>query len=189
MSDEVKHNGKPETTTEQESAAEGAVTDLPAGPGTVVSFWYDLYDGSAEKVESHRNGEPVLYLFGEPSMLVALQDVFLGKRAGEDFSVTIPHGKAYGRRYPDRTRRLSRKQFEGGKAHRFRVGEIVNVREQGGHRPATVVKVGKFHIDVDLNHRLAGMDLTFDVSIVSVREASADEVAHGHAHGPGGHQH
>ena len=122
-------------------------------------------------------------------MLVALQDVFLGKRAGEDFSITIPHGKAYGRRYPERTRRISRKQFKDGKTHRFKVGEIIRVRDKSAHRSAAVTKVGKFHIDVDLNHPLAGMDLTFDVSIVSVRKASAEEVAHGHAHGAGGHQH
>jgi len=63
------------------------------------------------------------------------------------------------------------------------------VRDKSGHRSAVVTKVGKFHIDVDLNHPLAGKDLTFDVSIVSVREATAEEVAHGHAHGPGGHHH
>ncbi len=158
-------------------------------PGTVVGFLYDLYDGSGNRIESRRDGDPVLVLLGDRSMLAALQDAFLGKRAGEDFSITIPHGQAYGRRYPDRVQRVSRKKFENGKTHVFKIGERVTVTDNGARRSATVTKLGKFHVDVDLNHPLAGVDLTFDISIVEVRAASPEEIAHGHAHGPGGHQH
>jgi len=71
---------QPETNVAEESAADSPVTNLTAGPGTVLGFRYDLYDGSANRIESHREGDPVLVLFGEPSMLVALQDAFLGKK-------------------------------------------------------------------------------------------------------------
>jgi FKBP-type peptidyl-prolyl cis-trans isomerase SlyD len=171
------------------AVADDMAGEYVAGSGTVVGFFYDLYDGSGEKIESRREGAPVLILFGEPSILAALQDALRGKQVGEDFSVTIPHGQAYGRRYPDRTQRISRKQFEDGKTRRFRLGEVVNFREQNRRKSATVTKVGKFHIDVDMNHPLAGVDLTFDVTVTEVRQASADELAHGHAHGVGGHQH
>ncbi len=163
--------------------------DSAAGPGKVVAFHYDLYDSSAKKVESSKEGDPVLCLHGERGVLIALQDAFVGKMPGDDFSITIPHEKAYGRHYPDRVQRLSRKKIDGGKQQMFRPGQIITIQAEHGPSPATVVKVGKFNLDLDINHPLAGVDLTFDVQIVSVREASAEEIAHGHAHGLGGHQH
>ena len=126
-----------------------------------------------------------LCLQGERGVLLALQDAFVGKAAGDDFSITIPHDKAYGRHYPDRKQRLSRKKIDGGKQQTFRPGQVITLRGEHGPSPATVIKVGKFNIDVDSNHPLAGIDLTFDIQIVSVREASAEERAHGHAHGAG----
>lgn len=161
----------------------------PAGSGMVIAFHYDLYDQNAEKIESSRNTDPVLCLFGEQGVLLALQDAFVGKCAGDDFSITIPHQKAYGRHYPERQQRISKKKIDGGKPQTFRKGQIITLGSERGPSPATVLKVGKFNIDVDTNHPLAGVDLTFDVTIVSVRQASADESAHGHAHGAGGHQH
>lgn len=179
-------HGSTDSNALDENAHGGA---LPAGPGTVISFHYDLYDKDAVKIESSRNTDPVLCLHGERGVLLALQDAFVGKVAGDDFSMTIPHQKAYGRHYPERRQRIARKKIDGGKQQTFRSGQIITLRGERGPSPATVVKVGKFNIDVDTNHPLAGVDLTFDVSIIDVREASEDERAHGHAHGVGGHQH
>lgn len=164
-------------------------SSLTAGSGTVIAFHYDLYDKNAEKIESSRNTDPVLCLFGEAGVLLALQDALEGKLPGDDFSVTIPHEKAYGRHYPERVQRIARKKIDGGKQQAFRAGQIITLRAERGPSPATVIKVGKFNLDVDTNHPLAGVDLTFDVTIVSIREASDEERAHGHAHGAGGHQH
>jgi FKBP-type peptidyl-prolyl cis-trans isomerase SlyD len=61
--------------------------------------------------------------------------------------------------------------------------------KDGGHRVVTVKKVGMTAVDVDLNHPMAGKDLRFDVEITEIRDASEEEVAHGHVHGPGGHHH
>lgn len=160
-----------------------------AGPGKVIAFHYDLYDSDLQKIESSRNGDPVLCLYGEQGVLLALQDAFAGKVAGDDFSITVPHEKAYGRRYPERKQRIARKKIDGGKQQTFRAGQVITLRQTHGPSPATIIKVGKFNIDVDTNHPLAGVDLTFDVTIVSIRDATGDEQAHGHAHGAGGHQH
>ncbi len=162
---------------------------LCAGPGTVIAFHYDLYNAQAEKIETSRNTSPVLCLQGERGVLLALQDAFVGRVAGDDFSTTIPHQNGYGRHYPERVQRIARKKIDAGKKQAFRTGQIITLRGDQGPSPATVVKVGKFNLDVDTNHPLAGVDLTFDVSIVSVRQASDEEIAHGHAHGAGGHQH
>ena len=165
------------------------MTEVAVGPGTVVALHYDLKDAEGRLLETSAEREPIAFLFGERSVLAALQEAMRGRRAGEALTVTIPHGQAYGRRYPDRVRRVPVKSFEGGKGRKFRVGEIVGVREASGPVRARVVKVGKFNLEVDTNHPLAGMDLTFEVRVEDVREASEEERAHGHAHGPGGHHH
>ena len=165
------------------------MTDIAIGPGTVVVIHYDLKDAEGRLLETSAEREPVTFLYGERGVLASLQEAMRGRRAGEELEVTIPHERGYGRRYPDRVRRVPRKAFEGGKARRFRVGEIVALREASGPVQATIVKVGKFQIDVDTNHPLAGRDLAFDVRVQDVREASDEERAHGHAHGPGGHHH
>ena len=174
-----------------ESLDSGKGSDGPdVGPGTVVAFHYDLYDGESQRIESSKERDPVRFLFGEGGVLAALQDAFRGKRAGEDFSVTIPHERAYGRHYPDRVRRVSRKLVDGGRGQAaIRPGQAVALQGERGRQSATVVKVGRFNVDVDTNHPLAGRDLTFDVQVVEVRAASESETAHGHAHGPGGHEH
>lgn len=171
------------------AAREPVGGQITAGPRTVVAFHYDLFDSTAKNIESSKQGSPVLCLFGERGVLLALQDAMIGKIAGAEFSITIPHGNAYGRHYPDRVQRLPRKKIDGGKQQTFRPGQIITLRGEQGPSPATVIKVGKFNLDVDTNHPLAGVDLTFDVEIISVRNATDDESAHGHAHGAGGHQH
>jgi len=176
-------------TDQAPATATDSAAALEAGPGKVLTFHYDLYDASANKIESSKAGDPVLCLHGERGVLLALQEAFVGKVSGDDFSITIPHGRAYGRHYPDRIKRLPRKKIEGGKHQTFRKGQIITLQGEQGASPATILKVGKFNLDVDINHPLAGVDLTFDVQVVSVRKASESELAHGHAHGVGGHQH
>jgi len=165
------------------------MSDTTAGPGKVIAFHYDLYDETSEKIESSEASEPLLFLYGQNTILASLQEAFLNKAKGEDFSVTIPAEKAYGRYYSDRKQRIPIKQIDGGKKQKFNVGQVINLQGQRGGSPGTIVKVGKFNLDIDANHPLAGKDLTFDVKIVSIREASQEEIAHGHAHGAGGHQH
>ena len=174
-----------------ENLDSGKGSDEPdVGPGTVVAFHYDLYDEEARRIESSKEGDPVRFLFGEGRVLAALQDAFRGKRGGTDFSVTIPHAQAYGRHYPERLQRVPRKRLDGGRGQAsIRPGQAVTLRGERGAQQATVVKVGRFNVDVDTNHPLAGRDLTFDVRVIEVRAASAEETAHGHAHGPGGHAH
>ena len=110
-----------------------------------------------------------------------------GKTEGDVFSVSLIAVDAYGERDPDRQQRISVKHlvFRG----KLRPGTFVQVNTENGQRPATVIKAGKFSADLDTNHPLAGQDLVFDIEILEVREASREEIAHRHVHGPGGHQH
>lgn len=160
------------------------------GTGQVIGMHYSLYRADGSLIESTDGKDPVLFLYGDRHVLAALQRELDGKVAGDTVQVDIPADKAYGRHYPERVQRLPRKRIDSGKQQSFRVGQIIHVDSGKGQRQrAQVVKVGKFNLDLDTNHPLAGQDLRFDVTIAEVRPATDEELAHGHAHGPGGHQH
>ncbi|MEK9766370.1 MAG: peptidylprolyl isomerase, partial [Thalassolituus sp.] len=79
------------------------------------------------------------------------------------------------------------KHLQGAKV--WKKGMVASVHTEQGMRQVTIVKVGRFMADVDTNHPFAGKTLQFEVDVVAVREATAEELDHGHAHGVGGHQH
>ena len=154
---------------------------------TVVTFHYTLSDSEGEEIETSRAGEPSAYLHGAANILPGLEKAMAGRTAGDVFSVSLGAVDAYGLRDPARQQRVPVKHllFEG----RLRQGMLVQVNTSEGRQPARVVKLGKFSADLDTNHPLAGRDLVFDIEILEVRPATAEEVAHRHVHGPGGHQH
>ena len=156
----------------------------------VVSFHYDLKE-AGQPLESSREGDAVLYLHGHQNLLPAMEKAFEGKSEGDAFSITLTPEQAYGKRREGETQRIPIKHLmdHAKLKNRLRPGMTVAVNTEHGPQDAVVVKVGKFNVDIDANHPYAGKTLTFDIDVLSVREASADEVSHGHAHGVGGHQH
>lgn len=156
-------------------------------PGCVVRFHYAISDEQGAVLESTRDGEPLAVLHGRGNVMRGVEEALEGREAGERFQVTLPPERAFGSRREDWTQRISKKHFHDP-AH-LRVGMQTHLRTDDGLRPVTVVKVGGKFVDVDLNHPRAGLTLTFDLEVVEVREATAEETAHRHVHGPGGHQH
>ncbi|MFT7286787.1 MAG: FKBP-type peptidyl-prolyl cis-trans isomerase SlyD [Halieaceae bacterium] len=154
---------------------------------TVVSFHYTLSEASGAELETSRKGEPSVYMHGADNILPGLERRMTAKATGDVFSVSLDAVDAYGAYDPQRQQRVPVKHllYKG----RLRKGMLVHMSTEEGRRPATVVKVGKFSADLDTNHPLAGRDLVFDIEILNIRAASSEEIAHGHAHGPGGHQH
>ncbi len=154
---------------------------------SVVAFHYELRDSSGAILESNFGETASLYLHGANNIIPGLEKEFVGRQAGEDFEVTLPPEQAYGVVQSGQQQRIPAKylKHEG----KLKVGQVVRFNTDKGSRSATVVKVGKFSVDVDTNHPLAGKTLTFRVHIESVRAATAEEREHGHAHGEGGHQH
>lgn len=155
------------------------------GPGQVVSMHYSLYKIEhkigGNLVESTEGREPIVFLYGDRNVLPALQSALNGKMAGDKVQIEIPHNKAYGRHYPDRVQRLPRKRIDNGKHQSFRVGQVIKVDlGQRRNQSASVIKVGKFNLDIDTNHPLAGQDLRFHVIIDHVRPATHSEISHGH---------
>lgn len=108
------------------------------------------------------------------------------RQAGDSFSVDVPAAEAYGERREGLVQRIPKKHFGD---MRLQPGMQVVLQTNFGPRAVTVQKVGLSVVDVDLNHPMAGKDLHFDVEIVEVREATAEEIEHGHVHGDGGHEH
>ena len=153
----------------------------------VVSFHYTLTNAAGEEMETSRSREPMNYLHGSGNIIRGLEKAMDGKSVGESFRVTIEPADAYGERKPANIQRVSAKHFRNVQA--LKPGQVVGLQTRQGSVQVTIVKVGRFNIDVDANHPLAGQSLTFDVEVLGVRDATAEEQAHGHVHGPGGVDH
>lgn len=154
----------------------------------VVRFHYSVAEVGQPPMESSREGgEPIAALIGAGNIIAGLEKALAGKNPGERFEVTVPAAEAYGPRNEAMTQRVPKKYFPTQVA--LKPGVTVMLQTQQGPRPVTVIKVGMSVVDVDLNHPMAGKDLTFDIEIVDIRDASEEEIAHGHAHGDGGHHH
>lgn len=153
----------------------------------VVSFHYTLSMVGGEQLESSEKTEPMTYLHGHGNILKALEYAMGGKQAGDTFQMTLAPAEAYGERHEGAEQRVPIKHLMySGK---LRPGMTVKLNTDNGPRDVRVIKVGKFNVDVDTNHPLAGLSLSFDIDIVDVRSATAEEIAHRHVHGEGGHHH
>ena len=154
---------------------------------TVVEFHYTLKNDAGDTLESSAGKEPIRILHGHGNVVRGLETALAGRAAGDTFNVSVDPQEAYGLRRDGWQERISKKHF--AKTARLQPGAEVTARTPSGYRQVTVIKVGSKVVDVDMNHPLAGMALHFDVEVLSVREALAEELSHGHAHGPGGHAH
>ena len=153
----------------------------------VVSFHYTLSNAAGEELESTRERQPMTYLHGARSIIPGLEKALVGKVAGDRFQVTIEPADAYGEHRPGNIQRIPAKHFRDPR--RLQPGQLVSIQTRRGPAQASVVKVGRFHVDVDANHPLAGQTLTFDVEVTAIRDATGEEMSHGHVHGAGGVHH
>jgi len=153
----------------------------------VVSFHYDLKNADGDPMESSRENDPMTYLHGFNAIIPGLEKAMEGHAVGDTFSATVEPEDAYGVRNENNVQRIPLKRLKG--IGKVQVGQILNLQTNKGQVQVTVLKVGRFNVDVDGNHPLAGQQLTFDVKITDMRDATEEELKHGHVHGPGGHQH
>lgn len=154
---------------------------------SVVTFDFSLRDGQ-NVIESSVGRDPALYLHGHPGLFPALQSAMEGRQAGDAFVVEVPAEQAFGTRNEELVQPVSRANFPPGQM--IHVGQEFQARGPNGEVGLIrIVKIEGDDVTVDANHRLAGVNLTFDVTVREVREATPEEIAHGHVHGPGGHHH
>lgn len=153
----------------------------------VVAIDYVLTDAKGSVLDKSSKGKPLHYIQGAGNIIPGLEKALEGKGAGESLKANIPHADAYGPRDEDLLQVIPKADFGGIKD--LKVGMELEAESDEGVRIITVVKIDGEQVTVDGNHPLAGVDLTFDVNVVEVRDATAEELSHGHVHGPGGHHH
>ena len=151
---------------------------------TAVSIHYTLTNSAGEKLDSSVGGEPLEYLHGAGNIIPGLEDALAGKEAGDKFKVTIDAENAYGEKQAEMIQVVPKSMFND-----MPVEPGMQFQAQVSHGPGiiTVVEVNGDEVTIDGNHPLAGEDLTFDVEVMNVRQATEDEISHGHIHGEGDH--
>ena len=154
---------------------------------TVASIEYTLTDDAGEVLDTSRGHGPLTYVHGTGGLIPGLEAELEGKEAGAALKVRIAPADAYGERDEEMVARVPRTQMPSGAP--LAVGTQFQARGPQGSQVVTLVKVEDDAVWLDANHPLAGVHLTFDVSVVEVRAATAEEIEHGHVHGPGGHAH
>ncbi len=156
--------------------------------GRVATFFYSISDESGESVENNRDAIPMAFLCGKGNILKGIENALIGKQAGDKVDVVLAPEDAYGPRRDGAEQKVPIKHLSR-KYKRLLPGMLVKVNTEKGHVDARVIKAGKFMVELDMNHPFAGKTLTFAIEVKDVREATEEELAHGHSHGEGGHHH
>ncbi|MBT6318979.1 MAG: peptidylprolyl isomerase [Porticoccaceae bacterium] len=155
---------------------------------SAVSFHYSLADDEGQQLDSSAGKEPLAYLHGAGNIIPGLENALTGKAVGDSMTVAVSAAEGYGEVQQELIQDVPRTSFQG--VEQIEVGMQFEAQTgQGGTVPVTVTAVTDETVTVDGNHPLAGKNLNFDVSIEAVRDATAEELEHGHVHGPGGHEH
>jgi FKBP-type peptidyl-prolyl cis-trans isomerase SlyD len=149
----------------------------------VASIHYTLRDNEGTVIDSSEGRDPLNYLHGAGNLILGMEEGLEGKSKGEKLSLKIAPEKGYGEKDENLVQQVPRAAFGD---QDIKPGMRFSTN-QGG--VVTVTDVGLDAITVDGNHPLAGVELNFAVEVVDVRNATAEEITHGHVHGPGGHHH
>jgi FKBP-type peptidyl-prolyl cis-trans isomerase SlyD len=153
----------------------------------VVSIHYTLTDNAGTVLDSSSGGHPLAYLHGFGNIIPGLENALEGKATGDKLSVTVEPGEGYGERDEGLVQAVPRTAFKGVKE--LAPGMQFQAQGPQGTRLVVVTQVTEDLVTVDANHPLAGQTLHFEVEVSEVRDATSEELEHGHVHGPGGHHH
>lgn len=148
-----------------------------------VSIHYTLTNSAGEKLDSSRGEEPMVYLQGYGQIITGLENALKGKEIGDKFNTTIAPADAYGELREDMLKVVSMSMFEG--MDKVEVGMQFHADANQGVDVVTVTKIDGDQVTIDGNHPMAGEALTFDVEVMDIRPATADELSHQHIHGEG----
>ena len=156
--------------------------------GKVIELAYSLKDEEGEILDQSDSQDPFVYLHGADQIVPGLENALTGLKVGDKKQVTVQPGEGYGEFNPELRLTVKRAQFPADAELEEGV-EFETTLQDGTPAIFTIVEIEGDQVTVDGNHPLAGEVLHFDVEVLSIREATADEVSHGHAHGPDGHHH
>ena len=153
----------------------------------VAMFHYTLTNTGGEVLDSSDGREPLAYLHGAGNIVSGLEKALEGRQAGDRFEVQVAADEGYGERHQELVQEVPRDAFRG--VDTVEPGMQFQAQTPQGALSVTVTRVTDDTVTVDGNHPLAGETLHFAIEVTGVREATAEELQHGHVHGPGGHQH
>lgn len=153
----------------------------------VVSIHYTLKDADGNLLDSSDGRDPLAFIHGTGALIPGLEKELAGKGKGDALQAVVSPDDAYGPYFDELVHTVPKSGFQG--EGDIEVGMQVQVETNTGPSIATVTEVVEENVKLDLNHPLAGVELHFDVEVVEVRDATSEELEHGHAHGPGGHEH
>ena len=153
----------------------------------VVLIHYTLKDDAGAVLDSSAGGEPLAYIQGHGNLVPGLEKALEGKQDGDSLAVSLPPAEGYGIHDQALIQRVPKRSLQG--AGEIKKGMQFQARTDDGMRLFTVTTIVGDMVTLDGNHPLADKTLNFNVQIVSVREATTEELEHGHVHGAGGHHH
>ena len=152
---------------------------------SVVTIHYTLKDDAGAVIDSSASGEPLAYLHGHGNIVPGLERALSGRDAGDKLSVRVPPAEGYGEYDNQLVQSVPRRALRGIKD--VQPGMHLHAQTEAGTRTVTVTRVQGDMVTLDANHPLAGKNLNFDIQVEDVRQATEEELSHGHVHGPGGH--
>jgi FKBP-type peptidyl-prolyl cis-trans isomerase SlyD len=153
----------------------------------VVTIHYTLKDDGGTVLDSSAGGEPLTYIQGHGNLVSGLEKALEGKQHGSTLAVVVAPAEGYGERDEGLIQRVPKRTLQG--SGDIKKGMQFQARTDDGMRLFTVTAVIGDMVTLDGNHPLADQTLHFDIEIIGVREATAEELEHGHVHGAGGHHH
>ncbi len=155
----------------------------------VVQIHYTLKDKTGDVLDTSLERDPLAFIQGIGNIISGLENALDGKNVGDKINAVIEPADGYGEYTDDNVHKVPLASFEADGDEELKVGMEVRVETNQGISIAEVTKIEGEEVTLDLNHPLAGATLHFDVEVIDVRDATQQELDHGHAHGPGGHHH
>ena len=155
---------------------------------SVAAFHYTLTNDGGDVIDSSRErDQPLAYLHGAGNIVPGLEKAMAGREVGDSFKVDVEPQEGYGPRHEEMVQSVPRSAFQG--VPEVKPGMQFQANGPQGQVLVTVIEAGDEEVKVDGNHPLAGQTLHFDVEVTEVREATEEELTHGHVHGAGGVEH
>lgn len=155
----------------------------------IVSLDYTLRLDDDQVIDSSEGGEPLEFIQGAGHIIPGLEEELYGMEVGEEKQVTVHPSDGYGERDESRIQIVGRDAFQAGAELESGMGVQMQDPQSGQVFQGTISQVNADNVVIDFNHPLAGEALHFDVTIAGLRPATAEELSHGHVHGPQGHGH
>jgi len=149
----------------------------------VVKMHYSVLDNDGNTIDNSFDGEPLIFIIGTGYLISGLENALQGKQAGDTLSVKVEPDEGYGKRSDNLMQAVPKEMFEGME---IEVGMQFRASTDDGDQSVMIIDIQDEEVIVDGNNPLAGITLNFNVEILEVRDATEEELSHGHVHGEGG---